>query len=197
LPENNLHNEQELLKRVAESDQVAFSRVFEMFRNDVYMHALTYSKSAQFSEELVLDIFLKVWNNRQQLDAVNHFRNYLFILSKNHIISAMRKRLSEGNPSGTLDELTADMISPSHQMEIKEAEDLIRKAIDGLPPQQKLAFTLSRVENKTYDEIASIMGITKRTVNFHIVQALNTLRIVFRNNSLISLLFTLVASPIF
>lgn len=189
-----INNEKELLTRVAEGDEAAFSRLFEVYRNDVFMHALTYSKSVQFSEELVLDIFFKIWSNRHQLESIQHFKNYLFILSKNHIISAMRRRLREGVAATTLEEITTEMMSPSQRLEMKEVEHLIHKAIDGLPAQQKIAFTLSRLESKTYDEIAEIMGITKRTVNFHIVQALNTLRNVFRNNNLISWMFYVGAS---
>lgn len=154
------------------------------------MHSLTYSKSPEFSEELVLDIFLKIWNNRLQLKNVQSFKNYLFILSKNHIISAMRKRLAEGKAMTTLSDLNEEVMLP-RQLELKETEQLLQKAIEELPQQQKTAFMLSRVDNKTYDEIAEIMGITKRTVNFHIVQALNTLRTVLRNSTLVSFLFYL------
>lgn len=197
LPPNAQNNEQELLLRVAEGDEAAFKELFGLFRNDVYMHSLTYTKSPEFSEELVLDIFLKVWNNRSQLTDIKHFKNYLFILSKNHIISAMRKRLVDGKAMTSLEQLKEEVLQPFRHLEARETERLLLKTIDNLPQQQRTAFTLSRMENKTYDEIASIMGITRRTVNFHIVQALNTLRDALYNKTWLSILFYLFTSRFF
>lgn len=150
------------------------------------MHALTYSKSPQFSEELVLDIFLKVWHNRAQLPDILHFKNYLFILSKNQIISAIRKQLTELKNTDALSDLTETALLPNKQLEAKESAAMLHQAIEQLSGQQKIAFTLSRFEKKTYEEIGAIMGITKRTVNFHIVAALNALReILYRHPLLV------------
>lgn len=174
------YHEKELILRIAEGDEQAFNSLFRKFRNDVYYHALSYTKSAVTAEELVIDVFLKVWQNREGLKDVRDFRSFLFILSRNQIISEMRKRidyeLAEMNNLALADFAQ----NPQSKLEVKELEKLLDEGISRLPPQQRTAFTLSRKQGKTYEEIAGIMGVSKRTVNFHIVQALNSLRTFFR-----------------
>ncbi|MBV7533030.1 RNA polymerase sigma factor [Chitinophaga sp. sic0106] len=175
--------ETDLLHRVAAGEEDAFNQLFAQYRNDVYLHALTYTKSPEFSEELVLDIFLKIWENREKLTEITHFKGYLFILSRNQVISAMRKCLLQPVTGMDLSYQISDWMEPDKRLEYKEAQALLEKAIATLSPQQRTAFTLSRAEGKTYEEIAAIMGISKRTVNYHIVAALNALRQHLHNNS--------------
>jgi len=175
------YNEKELILRTSEGDERAFNGLFRTFRNDVYYHALSYTKSAVVAEDLVIEIFTKVWQNRHNLRDVRDFRSFLFILSRNRIISEMRKRI-DYELAETENIALADLApSPESRLEAKELEKLLEEGISRLPPQQRTAFTLSRKEGKTYDEIAEIMGLSKRTVNFHIVQALNSLRTFFRS----------------
>lgn len=176
MPEDQPYEEKALLTKVAEGSETAFNQLFRQYRNGVYLHALTYTKSPEFAEELVLDIFLKIWNNRSDLTEVRHFEGYLFILSRNQVISAMRKRLNTPVAGLDLAQWAATGMTPDKHLEFKEVQALLEQAIAGLPAQQRTAFTLSRNEGKTYEEIAAIMGISRRTVNFHIVGALNTLR---------------------
>jgi RNA polymerase sigma-70 factor (family 1) len=196
LPADQSYEEKALLQRVAEGNEAAFNQLFERHRNGVYLHALTYTKSPEFAEELVLDIFMKIWNNRQRLVEVDHFPGYLFILSRNQVISAMRKRLEQPITDVDLTQWETQVMRPDKHLEFKEVQSLLEKGIAALSPQQRTAFTLSRKEGKTYDEIAVIMGISKRTVNFHIVGALNSLRHFFysRTASLLAYIATLLLS---
>ncbi|UYQ93824.1 RNA polymerase sigma-70 factor [Chitinophaga horti] len=176
MPAELSYDEKALLLRVSEGDETAFNFLFGQHRNDVYLHALTYTKSPEFAEELVLDIFMKIWNGRSRLTEVDNFRGYLFILSRNQVISAMRKRLEQPVSDDALAFLETPGMRPDSHLEFKEVQSLLEKALATLSPQQRTAFHLSRTEGKTYEEIAEIMGISRRTVNFHMVAALNTLR---------------------
>ncbi|WP_295118468.1 RNA polymerase sigma-70 factor [uncultured Chitinophaga sp.] len=196
LPANQSYEEKALLKQVAAGNEAAFNQLFERHRNGVYLHALTYAKSPEFAEELVLDIFMKIWDNRERLPEVDHFPGYLFILSRNQVISAMRKRLEQPVTDMDLTQWATHGMGPDKHLEFKEVQVMLEKGIAALSPQQRTAFTLSRHEGKTYDEIAAIMGISKRTVNFHIVGALNTLRHFFysRTAPLLAYLVTFLLS---
>lgn len=192
MPADQPYDEKVLLTQLAAGNEAAFNQLFERHRNGIYLHALTYTKSPEFAEELVLDIFMKIWDNRERLPEIAHFPGYLFILSRNQLVSAMRKRLEQPFTDMDLTQWESPGTGPDKHLELKEVQALLEKAIASLPPQQRTAFTLSRTDGKTYDEIAAIMGITKRTVNFHIVGALNTLRHFFYSRTIMLLAYLAV-----
>ncbi len=81
-----------MLIGVAAGNEEAFSRLVNLYRNKVFSHALTFVKSYEEAEEITQDIFVKVWVNRHRLPEVKDFKNYLFILGRNHLVSAIRRK---------------------------------------------------------------------------------------------------------
>lgn len=94
-PENTYHNENDLLQKVSEGNTSAFTSLVDGYWNQLYSHALAYVKNSEKAKEITQDVFLKIWQNRETLKEIKSFKNYLFIVGKNHIISAMRKKLQE------------------------------------------------------------------------------------------------------
>lgn len=188
LSQPSLNNESELLRRVAQGEEEAFALLLDIYRNKVFSHALTYMKVYEEAEELVQDIFVKLWNQREKLIDVVDFKNYLFILSRNQIISAMRKR-TETYLSLNSIPIYEDIWLPDQQLEVRDVEKRINEGVGRLPPQQKAVFTLSRIHHHSQEEIATQLGITVRTVKFHMALALNFLREFLRdpNNGHISI----------
>lgn len=131
------------------------------------------------AEEITQDIFVKVWVNRHRLPAVDDFKSYLFILGRNHLVSAIRKKVMSTTANDD-DDIPGYLLQPDRQVEFKETYRNLINAIDRLPPQQKAVFTLSRMEQLSHAEIGDRLGISKRTVKFHLVQALNFLRAFLR-----------------
>jgi len=175
LNNSTAYNEKELLARIAQDDQDAFSVLVEEYRNKVFSHALTYVKSYEEAEELVQDIFMKVWNNRHRLPEVEQFKSYLFILGRNQLVSSIRKKVLHYTDTGDT-ELPEDLLLPDRQYEYKETYEVIMQGIEQLSPQQKAVFTLSRMEQLSYEEIGERLGISRGTVKFHMILALNFLR---------------------
>lgn len=185
-----LNNERELLTQVAAGDEAAFRSIVRFYHPRVFSHALAFTKSYPEAEEITQDIFIKVWEQRSKLPGIGHFRNFLYILGRNQIISAMR-RLSIKTGEAT-EEPLEDALLPDRQYQYKETYSLILKAVEQLPPQQKAVFTLSRLEHLSHEQIATRLNISKHAVNWHIVQALNFLRNYLGNypEALILLLLT-------
>ncbi|MBS1564260.1 MAG: sigma-70 family RNA polymerase sigma factor, partial [Bacteroidetes bacterium] len=113
--------------------------------------------------------------NRHRLPEVSDFKNYLFILGRNQLVSAIRKRVMDTS-GDQHDDVPEDLLLPDRQYDLKETWQFILRGVERLPPQQKAVFTLSRMEQLSHEEIGQRLGITRRTVKFHLVQALNTLR---------------------
>jgi RNA polymerase sigma-70 factor (family 1) len=169
------YDEKEILLRVASGDATAFHRLVDEYWKKVYGHAVSYVKSPQRSQEITQDIFVKLWQRRDELTAIEHFKSWLFILSRNYIISAIRKKLRETSlaPDQDMLELTNQ---PDQQLQYKEVYNYIQKGIDSLPPMRQQVFRMSRMEGLSHEEIALKLGIARNTVKQHIVLALNTLR---------------------
>jgi RNA polymerase sigma-70 factor (ECF subfamily) len=182
--QSNPDNEFEIrrwLAQIVEDDQEAFARLLRLFWNKVYTQALAYLKSSHIAQELTQDVFLKVWTNRSKLAEVNNFSGYLFVMTRNEIISQLRKKESEATEPG--DSLEEVEWIPDRQMEYKQSYATILKGIELLPPARQNVFKMSRLEGKTYDEIAMEMNISRNGVKDHVVKSLLFLRNYLRLHS--------------
>ena len=168
-------DDQTLLRQVASGDEAAFATLIARYRKRVFTHSLTFIARYEEAEELTQDIFIRIWQNRQTLETVNSFIDYLFILSRNHLISHLRKRVVE-KTSPDPETLIGELLSPDLQLQTKELEELIIQGIAKMPPQQQAVFRLSRLDGLSYDEIASRLDISKSTVKWHIIAGLNLLK---------------------
>ena len=161
------------LYSTSQGEQKAFACLLRCHWNKVYTHALTYLKSAPLAQEITQDVFLKIWARREKLSKVNSFADYLFILSRNEIISALRRKKETVT---TFPDHAEVILGPEQQLEQKECYNTLLNLINRLPPIRKKVFTMSRLEGKSYEEIGSELGISRNGVKDHIVKALNFLR---------------------
>ncbi|MCE6992642.1 RNA polymerase sigma factor [Dyadobacter sp. CY323] len=159
-----LHGEQELLYGLARGDERAFRAIFHNYSDLLGKHILRITRSQELTEEIVQDVFLKVWMKREELAEVRDFRAYLFILSRNYAINYLKKTvgilLSEQEP----DWVAVENISVYDQEHEADYYTLIDEAIDLLPPQQQKVYLLSRHERLKYHEIASRLNLSRETV---------------------------------
>jgi RNA polymerase sigma-70 factor (family 1) len=170
----NLFNEQALLLQTAAGSERAFHTIVRYYHQKVFSHALTFTKSYPEAEEITQDIFLKVWEQRQRLPEIISFKDYLYILGRNQIISAMRRSAMKTGPSS--DDPLENILLPDKQYQFKEIYQLLLDGVQQLPPQQRAVFTMSRLEHLSHEQIAKELQVSRHTVNWHIVQALNFLR---------------------
>ncbi|WP_164974213.1 RNA polymerase sigma factor [Filimonas effusa] len=170
------HNEKALLQLVADGDELAFTQLFNSYWNTVYAQALAYLKSVSLAQDIVQEVFLKVWHKRAALPAVERIDNYIFIIARNEIISQLRKKLPEGDASALPEQAPELVMQPDKQYAYRQQHQLLAKAVELLPPQRKLVFSLNRYEGLSYEEIAQQLGISRETVKGHMVKALAFVR---------------------
>ncbi|MDH7460460.1 RNA polymerase sigma-70 factor [Chitinophagaceae bacterium 26-R-25] len=179
LTETNKHipSEQEIkrwLVNTSKGDQAAFTFLLRYYWNKVYSQALTYLKSAEHAQEVTQDVFVKIWSSKERLAEIENFSDYLFIISRNEVISALRKR-REAN-AAFVDDVEELILQPDKQLLYKEAYHKILSLIEQMPATRKTVFKMSRLDGKSYEEIGRALGISRNGVKDHIVKALNFLR---------------------
>jgi RNA polymerase sigma-70 factor (ECF subfamily) len=177
-----LTNENELLARVTEGDQQAFGIIFHHYRRKIYSYAFHLSGDSAQADELVQEVFLRIWLHRDKLPHILRFDNYLFTIARNQVFDMLKKLAKESDLRRQMAEiLDPDAHSVEDQLLSRETELRLQRALDQLPPRQRLIFTLSRHQGMKHEEIANQLQISRHTVKTHLVQALKTLRHVLQS----------------
>jgi RNA polymerase sigma-70 factor (ECF subfamily) len=130
------------------------------------------------AQEVTQEIFIKIWRHRESLSAVEQPEAYLLTIAARHTLDQIKKSLNE---SKMLQRLSARSASthtdPEELLLLKDTEEMIQRAVDRLPPQQKAVYTLSRQQHLSYEEIGVELNISPSTVRNHLVKALAAIRI--------------------
>lgn len=177
---NAINDERLLLRQIAEGDEKAFSIIVSRYWNNIYAQALTYLKSTHHAQDIVQDVFIKIWEKRQTLVQIDRFDSFLFIIARNHIISELRKKIAHPLQPDFVESYKEEGIIPDRILSFKQLQEHLESAINLLPTQQRTAFLLSRDEGLTYEGIAAQMDLSRETVKKHICRALNFLRTYMR-----------------
>jgi RNA polymerase sigma-70 factor (family 1) len=185
--------EKELLLKVANGDEHAFSELFNTHHQLLGTHIYRITDSVELAEEVVQDVFLKIWMSRETLTAVQNFNAYLFVISKNHALNCLRKVAKERIYQKTLEE-NALFLAPEDNPDLEGYYSLLDKAIDHLPPQQQKVYLLSRHNRLKYDEIASQMGLSRETVKKYLQGATHSITSFVQSNIDISAMIVLVST---
>ncbi|MDE2834788.1 MAG: RNA polymerase sigma-70 factor [Bacteroidota bacterium] len=154
----------------------AFKEVFDVMHVALISFSWRrYTKSQVMSQDIVQNAMLKLWEIRKTLDPKRSLKSLLYTMVRNLSLNAIRDRhpAQELNPEFMEDRVTQ---GPDDELDYRMRKQLLYKYISELPQRRQEAFTLSRFEGLTHEEIAGIMGLTARTVNTHITLALRDLR---------------------
>ncbi len=175
---NNLYTDKELLERVALGEERAFRLLFQNYHNKLGSYVYRYTRSFMLTQEIVQDVFLKIWLNRSALHEINNFNSYLFVVARNHTFNALKRIASEyGRQKQWQRRLIKEEFNLNGQnTAYKETVLAVNKAIETLPAQQKKVFLLSREMELTHEEIALKLRLSVTTVKKHMVLALKQLR---------------------
>lgn len=162
--------ENELLLKIAASDEKAFATFIAEHWKNIYGLALAWLKSVEEAEELSQDIFVKLWKSRDKLPELRDIKNYLFIIARNTMVSKIRSKLQD--PGYVSNQKEEDHYwRPDRLMENKEAYAILLEGIALLPPKRQQIFRMSRLEGLPYPEIARQLNMNKDTVKQYIAKA--------------------------
>ncbi len=182
---------QELLVRLKSDDVLAFDQVYEWYFHKLFSFISKILKDEQEAEDIVQEIFVKIWESRNKFDDYKSLNSYIFTVAYHNSISIIRKRMVDQKYLEYLRNSSAIHSAPDSisELEFYELNSQVQKLIDRLPERQKQVFLLHREKGLSYPEIAEQLGISKNTVGVHMVKALKYLRQNIDQSLLVNLLF--------
>lgn len=163
-----------LLERIKDDDQSALKSLFDRYYFRLCDFAFQFVRSPDLTEEVVSDVFFKIWKNRSKINIEKNFKAYLYTATRNQALNYNQKERRDWED---LDEavLPVHGTCPDEELLFKELENRIEILLNMLPPRRKMIFKLSRIEGFTYREIAEILSISVHTVQNQMVQAVKLL----------------------
>ena len=168
-------------KHIVDCIQHGDEQVFELFFRNYYERLCNYANTIlndmDEAEEMVQNAFLTIWERRESFEVHTSLKSYLYRAVYNSSLNSLKhKKVQQKHEQYYKQNTAPDYESATSELMENELQQLAQKAIEQLPPQCKMVFTLSRVEQLTYAEIAEQMNISAKTVENHMVRALRFLR---------------------
>jgi RNA polymerase sigma-70 factor (family 1) len=161
-----------------EGDEKAFAELFRHFYDRLLHFCIQYVHSREAAEEIVSDVFVKIWNRRLELEQVANLEVYLFVAVKNHSLNYLEQysslRISSINEETGLAELS-NSVDPENTMEWKEILFRMDQEVSRLPDQCRRVFKLIKEEGFKYKDVAEILNISPRTVETQLFRAMKRL----------------------
>lgn len=154
-----------------------FEELFRRHEYRLYTLAQQLTKSGQYAKDIIQEVFIKLWERRQELDRIENIEAWLYRMTENKVIDFLRKTAADGRlKEAVWKNIPLQQDDPEVLIEAKEYHQIIRKAIDSLPAQRKLIYQLNREKGLNYQEIAQTLQISKHTVKNQLSTALQSIR---------------------
>lgn len=176
-------NELMILARIKEGDIKAFEEVFRRYYSPLCWYAAGITGDTESAEEIVEELFYTLWKNREQLQILQSVKSYLYRAVRNEAIQycehqEVKERYWTSVQTGKESEPSID---PHGQMEYKELQTLVQRALSKLPDRRKRIFTMHRMQGMKYAEIALALSLSVKTVEAEMTKVLRTLRVEIDN----------------
>lgn len=168
-------NEDLLLNQLAEGSEQAFRLLFDKYKDKVYAFAFKFTRSVPQSEEIVQEIFLKVWTDRAAMAGIQNFQSWLYTLARNKSFNVLKRIAYDYSYRKNIDP-NPSYGSVEDSLVLKQYQQIVSKAVEQLSPRQKDIYRLRREDGLKINEIAEKLNIAPNTVKVHLVNALNHIR---------------------
>ena len=165
-------NEKELIILFTKGDQVAFEKIYHLYSPRLLGFLVKLVKSEGHAVELLQEIFIKIWNSRDNIDPEKSFRSYLYRVAENTVYDFFRKIAREKILQTELLKINKGFYSHVEEACFsKENQEFLQNVIDTLPPKRRQVFRLIKMEDYSYEEVSALLNISTSTISDHIVKA--------------------------
>ena len=166
-----------LILELIQGNSSALKKIYKFYGSRIFFFINSYTHNKEITEELVQDVFIKLWNKREKLDTSKSIKNYIYTIAKHSVIDFIRKNSVK---IFSIDSIPESEFSTNNigeeNMLYDEEERLIKEAIERLSLRKREVFELHRIERLTYNQIADRLGISVSAVEKNISSALKDIR---------------------
>jgi RNA polymerase sigma-70 factor (family 1) len=172
---NTSYNERELLQKIADGDEKAFRKVYDIYYQKVYKLASYLSREAAWADDIVQEVFMKCWTKRKEMAQVQYFTSYIGTMTRNQVKNRFRRQAVETTAQKIIANQKAYDIQ-NDPLAYNELQKVLAKALSHLTASQRKIFEASRFEGLKNAEIAQKHQMNEVTVKKHLSDALKTIR---------------------
>ncbi len=163
--------------RISKSDEQAFSDLFHSLYSDLVLFASRYHKEKELCEDIVQDVFTKLWLDRKSIEQIISIRSYLMQAVKNRCLDHLRHfSVRQRHHDQTQNTSLTEDSSTYNYVLYSELKDKLDEALRKLPKECREAFELNRFSTLKYKEIAKKLNVSQRTIEVRIGKAISILR---------------------
>lgn len=194
MSEQKQDEEQAILELLKLGDQEALSRLYYKYSGNLIYYVQRTARSPFLAEDVVHDTFIKIWQNRDQIDPSKPFKPYLFTVAKRTLLNLLRRAKHETEILAEIKKYTLEEENTTElQLAFNESSLLLDEAINGLSGQVKETFIRCRIQGMSYKQAAEALNITESTVNKHMSKALQSIREHIRLKNGLSVLLAFIS----
>lgn len=172
----NISYEKDLVILLSQSNEFAFERLYHLYSERLLGYLFKLVKSEAFAAEILQETFIKIWNNRVNIDPSQSFRSYLFRIAENLVYDFFRKAARDEKMRQVLMNSVNEYRHIEENLSVKENSQLLQEAINTLPAKRRQVFQMVKIEERSYEEVSGLLEVSTSTINDHIVKATKTIR---------------------
>jgi RNA polymerase sigma-70 factor (family 1) len=178
------YDEKWLLAGLAKGNEKSFEFIYRHYSPRIFSNLNRLVKMETVAQEILQDVFISVWNNRQHIDLDKSFSSYLFKIAENKAFDFFRKAAADRKRRAQLIAMASTWNNPADEsIDSNEAYwSIIDKAIAALPEQRQRVYRLCKLEGKSYKEVQEILGLSASTISDHIVKGNKAIRDYIEHN---------------
>ena len=185
-------NEQDLLLKLSEENSSAFAQLFQYYYKDLVLFAGSYVKDIDVCEDIVQELFVKLWTGRKEISKISSLKSFLLKSVQNSCFDELRRQDVRNKYSGLKSLSKTDITLETEEYILySELNSRLQKALTYLTPVQRQCFEMNRMQGIKQAQIAKDLDIPLRTVELRIAEALKVLKQQLKEYFILVLLFLL------
>lgn len=167
-----------LIKQISQGNESAFRTFYDLYYARLYRYAFKFIQSDFLCEELISDVYVKIWNNRKNLVQIENFKFYLYVSVKNQALTYLRRKSKTDHhiDIDAAESLLVEINQPDDLLISQELANLIEEAINSLPNRCGIIFRLIREDGLSYKQVSELLEISEKTISSQMMIATKKIR---------------------